>query len=225
MKATIVINAPVVHLGKIGKLHNSLKTLITVKDRRIEFFPRNGSIVLCTPSPRILKAVVIVTIVSLKFDAVATLRTDLSGATGATPKTVRLEVTLIRRTTPTIQLAVVSHHIVVIEYFATFATIAIILTEALIAITVTTGRRHTVVRIDPFVTAVTLCPAGFLCTFLTERINRLIVRTDKFAAIVTDEVAGQLDAIDTDSLFVKTVRNGRVRIIVRIEITLTIGTL
>jgi hypothetical protein len=134
----------------------------------------------------------------------------------------------------------VGDHIVIIAHFATIGAIAITLTKAIFAICVLTRGFALIVRGNPIVAALTRYPTSFARTILTPDngaptgatpifVRNLMLDTisikDNFPTIGTDNLTGQLDTIDTDGFFVKTIGNRRMRIGSRIKITLTIRAL
>jgi hypothetical protein len=70
MIATILINRKIHTVGLSAKRPNSVKTGITVKDRRNELFASYGTIVFTTKDGTTVKVVIIITLGSFQLDPV-----------------------------------------------------------------------------------------------------------------------------------------------------------
>jgi hypothetical protein len=112
MIASTVTSGPTVTIRKFRPSPHSVKALITVKDVRIELFPRNGVIVLCAPSRITVKLSITVTIVSFQLHPETTGRTDLSDTTGTIAKTRRVEIFAMGPTIGTVAPIVIAVRIV-----------------------------------------------------------------------------------------------------------------
>jgi hypothetical protein len=96
MVAARRINGPTLFDGNSSNVANSVKTVITGKNGRIEFFARNSTIVFRAPSRMIEKGGTMPpTSGRFKLNTVTTLRTNLSETTGCVGEIAKIVVAAI----------------------------------------------------------------------------------------------------------------------------------